>query len=141
MSVERYGPKCGIKLFPEAAFCSSCGASVEPMPSPDVRPAAPPVRPKIFCPQCGTELPGDAFFCSECGKAVKPLMREVSDEKWGGGTMALLIIGTILIPLVGIVAGIYGLRKEAKRRQGGLLLGLGIFMVLVALIFLVYAKQ
>lgn len=68
-------------------------------------------------------------------------MREVSDEKWGGGTMALLIIGTILIPLVGIIAGIYGLTKEAKRRQGGLLLGLGIFMVLVALIFLVYAKQ
>ena len=83
----------------------------------------------MYCQHCGKEIPDDAVVCIGCGRAVKPLPQQVAAKKWSGGMLALLIILTIFIPLVGIIAGIVGLTKEEKRGQGGLLLGLGIFMV------------
>jgi len=47
-------------------------------------------------------------------------------EPWDGGTLAGLIVGTVLIPLIGIAAGIFGLTKKAKKTQGGILLAVGI---------------
>ncbi len=135
MSVERYCPKCGVKLSPGESFCSNCGTRVETTSSPKAGEVTPSAEAKMFCSQCGAEIPADAAFCLECGKAVKPLMREVSDDKWSNGVMALLIIVTILLPLIGIIGGIYGLSKEAKRSQGVLLLGIAVFLILVNLLF------
>jgi len=82
----------------------------------------------MYCQHCGKEIPDDAVICIGCGRAVKPLPKLVSGKKWSGGVLALLIIGAIFIPFVGIVAGIVGLTQEAKRVQGVILLVIGIFM-------------
>jgi hypothetical protein len=50
------------------------------------------------------------------------------DQPWGTGIMLLLGIGTFIIPLVGIVAGIFGMRSPSKRNQGIGLLAFGIIM-------------
>lgn len=82
----------------------------------------------MYCQHCGKEIPDDAVICIGCGRAVKPLPKLLSGKKWSGGVLALLIIGAIFIPFLGIVAGIVGLTQEAKRVQGIILLVLGIFM-------------
>lgn len=84
----------------------------------------------MYCPHCGKEIADDAVVCVGCGREIKAIGKP-ADKKWSGGILALLIILTIFIPLVGIIAGIVGLTKEAKRSQGGILLGLGILMLII----------
>jgi len=50
-------PNCGNKLPEGAAFCSGCGAKIQPN-APGV------------CTTCGAELQEGAEFCIDCGKAV-----------------------------------------------------------------------
>lgn len=49
-------------------------------------------------------------------------------EKYSGGAMVAMCIGSIFIPLIGIIAGAsaMGSGSEAKKGQGGLLLLFGI---------------
>ncbi len=47
--------------------------------------------------------------------------------------MVALVIGTILVPLIGIIFGIIGLNQEEKKGQGTALLTLGIVMGLITL--------
>jgi hypothetical protein len=88
----------------------------------------------MYCPSCGKEIVNEAVVCVGCGRPVKPLSS--GSEKWGPGVMTALVIGTLLVPLIGIIFGIIGLNKEAKKSQGGILLGLGIFMGLVSLMII-----
>jgi len=79
-----------------------------------------------FCTTCGNEIEWvNSVVCTKCGVAIK---KETSDTKWSTGAMVGLSIASIIIPLVGLVSGIYGLTKEAKRAQGGILLAIGILM-------------
>jgi hypothetical protein len=84
-----------------------------------------------FCAACGNEVLDTAVVCVKCGSAISGKPAVVSGDKWSQGTMIGLIIGTMIIPFIGIVAGIVGLCKEPKRIQGGILLGAGVFMMLV----------
>lgn len=43
-------------------------------------------------------------------------------DSWGNGAMALLLIGTFLFPIIGLIGGIVGLSKPATRGQGTVLL-------------------
>ncbi|WP_207496052.1 toll/interleukin-1 receptor domain-containing protein [Aridibaculum aurantiacum] len=52
------------------------------------------------------------------------------DTSWSIGTMAALLIGTLIFPIVGIVAGIMRL-VNGSVTQGIVLLGTGLFMALV----------
>ena len=54
----------------------------------------------------------------------------------GGGQLALIIIGTLLIPLVGIIAGIVKISKPEKRSEGWVILGLSILLMIVYAILL-----
>jgi len=54
-------------------------------------------------------------------------------EPWDSGTLAGLIVGTVLIPFIGIGAGIFGLTKKAKKTQGGILLAVGIGVMVLFL--------
>jgi len=85
----------------------------------------------MFCNSCGKEIVDEAVVCVGCGCAVKPV--KATGEKWSTGTMVALVIGSILIPLIGIIFGIIGLNKEEKKGQGGLLLAIGILMGMAAL--------
>lgn len=86
----------------------------------------------MFCNSCGKEIADDAVICIGCGRAVKPV--KASGEKWGTGAMVALVIGSIIIPLIGIIFGIIGLTKEEKREQGVTLLVIGIIMVIVYMV-------
>lgn len=88
----------------------------------------------MFCNRCGKEIADDAVVCVGCGRAVKPVVPV--GEKWSTGVMVALVIGTILIPLIGIVFGIIGLNKEEKKGQGTALLTLGIIMGLITLVLI-----
>ena len=46
--------------------------------------------------------------------------------------MIALAVGTFIIPLIGIVAGVIGMRTPAKRNQG---IGLLIFGIIMALVY------
>lgn len=48
-----------------------------------------------------------------------------------GGVMTLLIIGTLLIPLVGLIAGAMNLKYPERNGQSQLLLGIGIVMMAI----------
>jgi hypothetical protein len=51
-----------------------------------------------------------------------------------GGEMALLIIVTIFLPIVGIIIGIIRLSNPQKRREGGVLLAVAIGLMVFWLI-------
>lgn len=87
----------------------------------------------MFCRHCGKEIADDAVICVGCGREVRPL-RRLEGNKWSGGVLALLIIGAIFIPFAGIIAGIVGLTQEAKRRQGILLLVIGLIIPAIGIL-------
>ena len=87
----------------------------------------------MFCRHCGKEIADDAVICVGCGKEVRPL-RRLEGKKWGGGILALLIIAAIFIPFAGIIGGIVGITQEAKKRQGILLLVIGIIVPVIGIL-------
>lgn len=88
----------------------------------------------MFCNKCGKEIFDEAVICVGCGCPVKP-MKSV-DEQWSAGTMVALVIGSILIPLIGIIFGAIGINQDAKKGQATILLAIGIFMAFLTLIIL-----
>lgn len=69
---------------------------------------------------------------------VKTLSSQVgssaaADAPWNSTSMTLLVIGSLFIPLIGIIAGIIGMNSKAKKSQGIILLIVGILCILIAL--------
>ncbi len=85
----------------------------------------------MFCSSCGKQIADDAVVCIGCGRSTR--QASVSGEAWGVGFMILMVIGTLIIPLIGLVSGIVGLTKEPKRAQGAGLLALGVIMTVAYL--------
>jgi len=54
------------------------------------------------------------------------------EEAWTGGQMAVLVIGSLLVGVFGVLMGIVGLSNKARRIQGGVLLAIGALGVLLA---------
>jgi hypothetical protein len=94
----------------------------------------------MYCPGCGHQLPENARFCGSCGRALGQGNHAIA-EQWVGSTMTLLVIGTLLIPLLGIIMGIIGLTQPAKKRQGGWLLGLALFSIFICILILIIASE
>jgi predicted nucleic acid-binding Zn ribbon protein len=85
----------------------------------------------MFCNSCGKEIPDDAVVCVGCGRSTK---RKSEGEAWSALIVILLAIGTLVIPFIGLVAGIIGLTKEPKRAQGAGLLALGVIMTVAYMV-------
>lgn len=100
----------------------------------------------IFCPFCGEELVDNAKFCKNCGKNVESYRNMTNDtsntnsfnppvvEKSHTLATVLGFIFSILIPLIGIIIGIYlYTRKDSpKAKRYGLLvivLGVGVWII------------
>lgn len=64
-----YCRKCGAEIPLNAAFCSSCGASVEPVGVNEIM---------MQCPNCGEWLHKGMKFCISCGEAVHEI--ELQDK-------------------------------------------------------------
>lgn len=86
----------------------------------------------MYCNHCGKKIPNDAVVCTKCGRQVKPLNKQKSEEKkpvnpWKTTEINLLCFGSILMPLLGYGAGIYGIIKnDGKKGQGWLLVALAV---------------
>ena len=85
--------------------------------------------------KCGNEIDDEAVVCGKWGVPATPGKSVSSTSGQGGGwntaVMVGACVGTLIIPLIGIVMGIIGLIKHKEKSQGGVLLGLGILMMLV----------
>lgn len=88
----------------------------------------------MFCNKCGKEIFDEAVICVGCGCPVKPI--KAVEEQWSTGTMTALVIGSVLIPLIGIIFGTIGLNQDAKKGQATILLVIGIIMTLITLLML-----
>lgn len=54
-----------------------------------------------------------------------------ADTPWNSTSMTLLIIGSLFIPIIGIIAGIIGMNSKAKKTQGIILLCISILAIFV----------
>ena len=110
-----------------------------------------------FCPFCGEELVDSAKFCKNCGKNIEDYKNPDGDDmpktQWTppaeekSHTLALVlgILFSILIPLIGIIIGIYlYTRKDSSKakRYGTIIIALGVVVwigsMLITFIFGLY---
>jgi hypothetical protein len=54
------------------------------------------------------------------------------EEAWTGGQMTVLVIGSLLVGIFGIIVGVWNLRNLARRTQGAVLLAIGALGMLLA---------
>jgi len=90
----------------------------------------------VYCRYCGEEIFEDAVICPHCGRQVAPLTdnKDVEDSEespWDNSNMLGLIVGTIIFPIIGLIAGIYGLIKPGKVGQGFVLLMLTVVAIII----------
>lgn len=91
----------------------------------------------MFCPKCGKEIVDDAVVCVGCGRAIQQDAGSAAPtqkgQAWSKRKMILYGIFSFLLPVIGIVGGIYGLVREGKRKQGATLLILAVLGIAVYL--------
>ncbi|HUQ10755.1 MAG TPA: zinc ribbon domain-containing protein [Steroidobacteraceae bacterium] len=97
----------------------------------------------MFCPSCGQSNPDEAKFCGKCGAVVSaataPKAPHVVSEpvKDTGvisqGMKTGMIIGSIVLPLLGIIMGVIYLMdpNPEKKQAGKLWLIIGIIAAVV----------
>ena len=78
----------------------------------------------VYCQKCGSENPDNADYCQECGeklgvKVVERIVVEKEPEKKSFG--ALWFIIGILMPIVGVIAGLI-FASQGRKNAGVLLL-------------------
>jgi hypothetical protein len=91
----------------------------------------------MYCRFCGKEINDKAVVCTGCGQPVENTESKIlAGEPWSLLVMVGLVAITLFVPPIGLVAGILGLRDDAKKVQGAILTTLGVFMslLLVAII-------
>jgi hypothetical protein len=134
-------PQCGIDNPEGAQFCTRCGASlsVSTTSSAGIESAELPMT------EGRRQLGPDEHFCISCGQIIKKLaeicpkcgvrLRDAFDrEKISGKTSPFfkitLIIGSLLLPVIGLIAGVKYLFTKNRRGFGVLLLALGTVSVI-----------
>ena len=90
----------------------------------------------VYCRYCGKEIFEDAVVCPHCGRQIAPLTNNKDEDEsrsssWDDSNMTGLIFGTFILPIIGLIAGIYGLIKPGKVGQGFALLMLTIIASLI----------
>ena len=81
----------------------------------------------MFCKDCGKQVNVNASVCLSCGSAVV--------KGWSDNTFHALMIGTILIPLIGLIAGVVGL-LTGNTNRGCILLVTGLCSWFVSMIII-----
>lgn len=83
----------------------------------------------MFCKHCGKEISDQAVICTHCGVQTDNFSKQ--KESFGEVNTTFLVLGYILsflIPVVGIIAGIYALCK-GRASHGLGMLALAIFSI------------
>lgn len=73
-----------------------------------------------FCSKCGNELMDEAVICPKCGCAVEVAKKDGTTTK----DIVLAIIGSILLPIGGIIMFFYYMKKKPKLATVALVVGL-----------------
>jgi len=85
------------------------------------------------CPYCAEKIRANSVECEYCNSELSPV-NDAEAEQEKSMVCAEWIIATILLPLIGLVGGMYGLIKG--RRGAGGLFGISILACIVAIIAL-----
>jgi len=86
----------------------------------------------MYCTYCGNQLDNNAVVCEKCARAPDPLSAPRKPSKlWSGLAMALLILGILFIPVIGLPFGFIGLFLRRKRKQAIVLILLSVTMLMV----------
>lgn len=89
-----------------------------------------------YCPECGEKLGDEAKFCKNCGKKLNETVtrafvpeRPVAEKPY---TISIVIgyIAALLIPIIGLIVGIYLLtRKDSQRAKKH-----GLYVIIVSVV-------
>lgn len=93
----------------------------------------------MYCSRCGKQIADEAVVCIGCGCPVQPVKpvstftMTTGDDKWTSGAMTGLVIGSIFVPLLGIILGVIYLSNsstspERKKQAMTLLIVAGAVM-------------
>jgi uncharacterized paraquat-inducible protein A len=120
-------PECDNQISDKSSTCIKCGYPLSKYKN-------------ITCPECNTSISYKINVCTHCGYPLNSNKDRSSYDKttsiskiplevsWNTGTMTLLILGTMAIPILGTGFGIYGVTKESKKTQGIILLVFSVVM-------------
>lgn len=114
---------CGKEVKKEAKFCPGCGASLTgETPSPNAQKNNAATTP---CPKCGSPVPVGNIACTNCGSLLNPDKHTTA--------IALGYICSIVLPLFGIIFGIYLLTRPNKdvHKHGIIMIILSVVMTFI----------
>jgi len=81
----------------------------------------------VFCQQCGNKIKKEAFVCPKCG-CKNSLTSKTQEEVFiGTGSIVASYFLSVLVPLLGIIAGIY-LMVKGKVAHGVACILISIFI-------------
>lgn len=100
-----------------------------------------------FCPFCGEELVDNAKFCKACGKNIEefnsspnyqPDYQDGAVENDHTAATVLGFVGGLLIPLIGIIVGIYLLTRDSPtaKRNGKYVIAFSLFIWFISFIII-----
>ena len=117
-----YCAKCGQEVEEGAKFCQKCGAPLSgqtPLSTTKQNNSS-----GNTCPQCGSIIPFGNIVCTKCGNQLNQEEHKTA--------MVLGYICSILLPLGGIIFGIYLLTRPNKEVHKH-----GIIMIMLSIVILI----
>lgn len=84
----------------------------------------------MYCRYCGKKLKDGAVICTGCRRPVETtgeMATAAKGEPWSFPMMAGLIVATLVLPFIGVIVGLVGLRNDARKVQGAILLTVAVF--------------
>lgn len=82
----------------------------------------------MFCKQCGKEIPNAAVICVHCGVGTDNF--RMSPRGIGGGTIFCGYLLAFIMPLFGIISGIYLLLQKCYLH--------GIIVILLSIVWIAW---
>lgn len=92
----------------------------------------------MYCKHCGTELEDNSKFCPECGKIQETnglVKNEVNVETKKDSVNVLWFIIAILLPIIGVLAGLIFIAQKKKNAVALLVLSIVVWGLFALLFF------
>lgn len=129
---------CGIQVDDNVTTCPSCGYLIATVREQQAPPAYSERAGGKFCSHCGRQINIAAVVCPYCGCPVETAA-PAQDRPSESNSMGIAsIILAFLMPLVGLILGIVGLKNSADPRNVKnckIGIGISIGMMVVSIVF------